>query len=126
MNVGIIISSNDVETCFVALRYAIFHLMQNDEVKVFFEDTGKKYHQKIWDKFNISEEVEKFKQAGGLIFACDNKDKLEKYLTKFFTPFISHKEAVDISTNDRFRSIKIFNIYIRNFIKVERAMGTSL
>ena len=118
MNVGIIISSNDAETCFVALRYAIFHLMQYNEVKVFFANSGKGYNQIISSKFNISEEVEKFKQSGGIIFVCDNKEKLEEYLMKYFTPFILHKEAVDISTNYSFRSIKICNVYIRNFRKV--------
>ena len=118
MNVGIIISSNDAETCWVALRYATFHLMQHDEVKVLFAGSGRGYRQIISSKFNISEEAAKFKQAGGLIFVCDNKEKLEEYLKKYFVPFISHKEAVDISTDDRFRSVKTYNIYIRNFRKV--------
>ena len=118
MNVGIIISSNDAETCWIALRYATFHLMQHDEVKVFFVDSGREYPQITSTKFNISEEVEKFKQAGGLIFVCDSKEKLEEYLKKYFVPFISHKEAVDISTDDRFRSVKTCNIYIRNFMSM--------
>ena len=118
MNVGIIISSNDAETCWVALRYAAYHLMQHDEVKVFFTNLGRGYRQITSSKFNISEEAEKFKQAGGLIYVCDSKEKLEKYLKKFFVPFISHKEAVDISTDDRFRSVKAYNVYIRKFRKV--------
>ena len=118
MNVGIIISSDDAETCWVALRYATFHLMQHDEVKVFFVDSGREYRQITSSKFNISEEVEKFKQAGGLIFVCDSKEKLEEYLKKYFVPFISHKEVIDISTDDRFRSVKTCNVYIRNFRKV--------
>ncbi len=126
MNVGIIISSNDVEICWIALRYATFHLKQNDEVKVFFANSGLGYRQIISSKFNISEEVEIFKQAGGLTFICDTKEKLKAYLEKYFTPCISYKEAVDISTNDRFRSIKISNVYIRKFTKVERVMEASL
>ncbi|MBW2003568.1 MAG: hypothetical protein JRI72_02995 [Deltaproteobacteria bacterium] len=118
MNVGIIISSNDAETCWVALRYATFHLMQHDEVKVFFVDSGREYPQITSTKFNISEEAEKFKQAGGLIYVCDSKKKLEEYLKKYFVPFISNKEAVDISTDDKFRSVKNYNVYIRNFRKV--------
>jgi len=120
MNVGIIISSNDAETCWVALRYATFHLMQHDEVKVFFVDSGREYPQIISTRFNISEEAEKFKQAGGLIYVCDSKKKLEEYLKKYFVPFISNKEAVDISTDDKFRSVKSYNVYIRNFRKVSR------
>ena len=118
MNVGIIISSNDAETCWVALRCATFHLMQHDEVKVFFANSSKGYCQINSSKFNISGEAEKFKKAGGLIYVCDSKEKLEKYLKKYFVPFISHKEAVDISTDDKFRSVKTCNAYIRNFRKV--------
>ncbi|MDP8201830.1 MAG: hypothetical protein P9M11_06765 [Candidatus Tenebribacter burtonii] len=116
MNIGIIISSNDAETCRIALQHAIFHLMQNDEVKVFFVDSGREYFQANSTKFNVSEEAEKFKQAGGLIYICDSKKKLEEYLKKYFVPLISNKTAVDISTNDEFRSIKFENIYIRNFM----------
>ena len=36
MKIGIIISSNDVETSWNALRYGNFALGQDDEVKVFF------------------------------------------------------------------------------------------
>ena len=118
MKVGIIISSNDAETCWVGLRCATFHLMQHDEVKVFFVDSGRGYRQITSSKFNILEKVEKLNQAGGLIYVCDSKEKLEEYLKKYFVPFISPKEAVDISTDDRFKSIRTCNIYIHNFRKV--------
>jgi len=118
MNVGIIISSNDAETCWVALRYATFHIMQDEEVKVFFVDSSVEYRQITSTKFNISEEAEKFKQAGGLIYVCDSRDKLKEYLKKYFAPFISHKEAVNISDDDRFISVKTYNVYIRKFKKV--------
>lgn len=36
MEIGIIISTNDIETCWNALRYANFSLSQKDEVKIFF------------------------------------------------------------------------------------------
>jgi hypothetical protein len=118
MTVGIIVSTNDAETCWVALRYATFHLMQHDEVKVFFVDSGRGYRQIASSKFNISEGVEKFRQAGGLVFVCDSRGKLEEYLKKYFVPFISHEEAVDIITDDRFRSVRTCSAYIRNFRKV--------
>jgi len=87
MNVGIIISSNDAETCWVALRYATFHLMQHDQVKVFFVDSGREYPQITSTKFNISEEVEKLKQAGGLIFVCDSKREVRRVFKKILCSF---------------------------------------
>ena len=43
MKIGVIISSNDAETCWNALRYANFCLGQKDEVKVFLTGKGDKY-----------------------------------------------------------------------------------
>ena len=43
MKIGVIISSNDAETCWNALRYANFSLGQKDEVKVFLAGKGVEY-----------------------------------------------------------------------------------
>jgi len=50
-NFGVIISSNDAETCWNALRYANFSLDQKDEVKVFFMGKGVEYQKISTDKF---------------------------------------------------------------------------
>ena len=70
MRIGIIISSNDAETCWNALRYANFALGQKDEVKVFFMGKGVEYQKISTDKFNTVEQAEKFMQSGGKIYAC--------------------------------------------------------
>lgn len=70
MKIGIIISSNDAETCWNALRYANFSLSQKDEVKVFFMGKGVEYQKVSTNKFNTIEQSEKFLQSGGKIFAC--------------------------------------------------------
>ncbi|MDD5428303.1 MAG: DsrE family protein [Candidatus Omnitrophica bacterium] len=70
MKIGIIISSNDAETSWNALRYANFALGQKDEVKVFFMGKGVEYQSISTDKFNTVEQTEKFLQAGGKILAC--------------------------------------------------------
>jgi uncharacterized protein involved in oxidation of intracellular sulfur len=46
MKIGVIISSNDAETCWNALRYANFSLGQKDEVKVFLTGKGVEYHRR--------------------------------------------------------------------------------
>ena len=70
MKIGIIISSNDAETCWNALRYANFCLAQKDEVKVFFMGKGVEYQKISTDKFNTHQQAEKLTQSGGKIYAC--------------------------------------------------------
>ncbi len=70
MKIGIIISSNDAETCWNALRYANFVIGQRDEVKVFFMGKGVEYQKVSTDKFNTIEQADKFLKSGGKIYAC--------------------------------------------------------
>lgn len=70
MKIGIIISTNDAETCWNAFRYANFCLGQNDEVKVFLTGKGVEYQSISTDKFNTVEQADKFLKSSGLIFAC--------------------------------------------------------
>jgi uncharacterized protein involved in oxidation of intracellular sulfur len=57
MKIGVIISSNDAETCWNALRYANFSLEQKDGVKVFLTGKG-------------VEQAEQLLQAAGKVLAC--------------------------------------------------------
>ena len=70
MKVGIIISTNDAETCWNAFRFANFSLNNKDEVNIFLIGKGVEYEQISNDQFNIIEQAEKFQEAGGKIFAC--------------------------------------------------------
>ncbi|MCK5215290.1 MAG: DsrE family protein [Candidatus Omnitrophica bacterium] len=70
MKIGIVISSNDAETCWNALRYGNFALEQEDEVKVFFMGKGVEYQKISTDKFNTVEQAEKLMRDGGKIYAC--------------------------------------------------------
>ncbi len=70
MKFGVIISSNDAETCWNALRYANFCLGQKDEVSLFLIGKGVEYLKASTDKFNTVEQADKFLQAGGKICAC--------------------------------------------------------
>ncbi len=69
MKLGVIISSNDAETCWNVLRYANFCLEQKDEVKVFFMGKGVEYQKISTDKFDTLEQAENFVQSGGKIYA---------------------------------------------------------
>ena len=70
MKIGVVISSNDAETSWNALRYANFCLGQKDEVKVFFMGKGVEYQNISTDKFNTVEQAENFARSGGKIYAC--------------------------------------------------------
>ncbi len=70
MKIGIIISTNDAETCWNALRYANYGLNQEYEVKVFLIGKGVEYQKVGLDRFNTQEEAEKFLNNGGKIYAC--------------------------------------------------------
>ena len=70
MKIGVVISSNDAETCWNALRYANFCLNQKDEAKIFFMGKGVEHQKVSTEKFNTVEQAEKLIQAGGKIYAC--------------------------------------------------------
>ena len=76
MNIGIILSTNDAETCWNALRYANFALGEKDDVKVFLTGKGVEYQQVSTEKFNTSEQAEKFLKSGGTLYACGTCLKL--------------------------------------------------
>ena len=68
--ISIIISSNDAETCWNAVRFANFSLNNKDEVSVFLIGKGVEYESVSNEQFNIIEQAEKFLASGGKIFAC--------------------------------------------------------
>jgi len=70
MKIGVVISSNDAETCWNALRYANFCLVQKDEAKVFLMGKGVEYQSITTEKFNTIEQAEKFLREGGKMLAC--------------------------------------------------------
>ncbi|MCF7878250.1 MAG: DsrE family protein [Candidatus Omnitrophica bacterium] len=96
MKIGIVISSNDPETCWNALRYANFSLGQKDEVKVFFMGKGVEYQIIGTDKFNTVEEAEKFAQLGGKIYACGSCIKSRNKEGTEMCPINTMKDMYDI------------------------------
>ena len=70
MKIGIIVSSNDSETCWNAFRFANFSLGNKDEVSIFLIGKGVEYENKSSEQFNIIEQAEKFLSSGGRVFAC--------------------------------------------------------
>ena len=96
MRIGIVISSNDAETCWNAIRYANFALGQKDEVKIFFMGKGVEYQKVSRDKFNTIEQAEKFMQSGGKIYACGSCIKSREQEGSEMCPISTMKDMYDI------------------------------
>jgi len=96
MKIGIIISSNDAETCWNALRYANFCLGQKDGVKVFFMGKGVEYQKVSNDKFNTLEQADKFLKAGGKVYACGSCIKSREQKDSDMCPISTMKDMYDI------------------------------
>lgn len=93
---GVIISSDDAETCWNALRYANFCLGQKDEVKVFFMGKGVEYQKSSSDKFNTIDQVEEFLRSGGRIYACGTCIKSRKQENSEMCPLSTMKDMYEI------------------------------
>jgi uncharacterized protein involved in oxidation of intracellular sulfur len=96
MKIGVIISSNDAETCWNALRFANFALGQKDAVKVFLTGKGVEYEQVSTDKFNTVEQAEKLLQGGGKILACGTCIKSRGKAESEFCPISTMKDMYEI------------------------------
>jgi len=96
MKIGVIVSSNDAETCWNAFRYVNFCLGQKDEVKVFLTGKGVEYQSISTDKFNTVEQAEKFLQGGGKILACGTCIKSRNQGDSAMCPINTMKDMYEI------------------------------
>ncbi len=96
MKIGVIISTNDAETCWNAIRYANFALAQKDDVKIFFMGKGVEYQSISTGKFNTVEQAEKFMQSGGKILACGSCIKSRQQDGSQMCPISTMKDMYDI------------------------------
>ena len=96
MKIGVIISSNDAETCWNALRYANFCLGQKDKDKVFLACKGVEYEKISTEKFNTVEQTEKFIKSGGKILACGTCIKSRNQEGSEMCPISTMKDMYEI------------------------------
>ncbi len=96
MKIGIIISSNDAETCWNALRYANFAIGQQDEVKIFFMGKGVEYQKVSTEQFNTVEQADKFLKSGGKIYACGTCIKSREQEGSEMCPISTMKDMYEI------------------------------
>ncbi len=96
MKIGMIISTNDAETCWNALRYGNYCLEQKDEVKIFLMGKGVEYMKVSTEKFNTIGQADKFLQTGGRIFACGTCLKVREQETSRMCPVSTLKDMYEI------------------------------
>ena len=70
MKLSIIIYSNDPETVSNAFRIGIFSLQQDDMVNIFLLGKGVECELLDTEKFEVTEQIQKFINHKGVIFAC--------------------------------------------------------
>lgn len=70
MKLGIIVETKEYEKAWNAFRFAVTAKKNGHEVKVFLMGEGVECETLTHEKFNVSEQVKAFTEAGGDILAC--------------------------------------------------------
>jgi sulfur relay (sulfurtransferase) complex TusBCD TusD component (DsrE family) len=96
MKMGMVISSNDAETCWNALRFANYSLGQKDTVRIFLIGKGVEYERVSTPQYNISEQAQKFVLGGGAIHACGTCIKSRGQQDSPLCPISSMKDLYEI------------------------------
>lgn len=117
MKVGIIICTDDHDTCFLAIRYATFHLMEQMDVKIYFVDSGLEYDRIRDIKYNLHKLLDNFVQSGGKYYKSRNHDILKNRLVRHFGRLVHLRQIESMCHDDRFQSIMLKDVYIRKFTK---------
>ncbi|MDD4847337.1 MAG: DsrE family protein [Bacteroidales bacterium] len=68
--VGIVISSNDVETVWNVLRLANYSMQQGDSVSIFLLGKGVELDSLVTVETKLAEQTDKFLDNGGSILGC--------------------------------------------------------
>ncbi len=70
MNLGVVLSTNDPETAFNAMRLANFAANEGDDVAVFLMNGGVELDLIEDTRFKVREQAESFLAVGGRMMAC--------------------------------------------------------
>ena len=102
MKLGLVLSSNDPETAFNALRLANFSVAQGDEVTLFLLGKGVELDQIGSDKFDVQGQAESLLKAGGRIAACGTCLRLRAKEESEVCPLSTMKDLYELlSKSDR-------------------------
>ncbi|HLC48268.1 MAG TPA: DsrE family protein [Candidatus Norongarragalinales archaeon] len=96
MKLGIVISTDEAETAWNALRLANFSRAKNDEVRVFLVGKAVEYETSSSEKFDVVGEAKKLIQAGGKIMACGTCLKIRGKGGSNICPISSLKDLYEL------------------------------
>ena len=94
--IGMIIYSNDSETVWNAFRFGNFAIDEGDSVKVFLLAKGVECESLNTDKFKVSEQINRFFENGGKIFACGSCLTIRKKEGSEICPLSTMQDMYDI------------------------------
>lgn len=96
MKIGMIIYSNDPETVWNAFRFGNFALDEGDSVKVFLLAKGVECETLNTDKFKVTDQIRRFIENGGKIFACGSCLTIRKKEGSEMCPLSTMQDMYDI------------------------------
>jgi uncharacterized protein involved in oxidation of intracellular sulfur len=96
MKIGIVISTEDPETCWNAFRLGSFALKQGDEVKVFLIGRGVEYEKTSTAKFDAAAQARELLRAGGKILACGTCIKSRAQTESDICPISTMRDLYEI------------------------------
>ncbi len=96
MKLGIIIYSDEAETVWNAFRLGSFALNEGDTVKIFLLAKGVECESLDTEKFNVTEEMQKFVNDNGEILACGTCLKIRNSEGSQMCPLSTMKDLYDL------------------------------
>ncbi|HAV11501.1 MAG TPA: sulfur reduction protein DsrE [Candidatus Moranbacteria bacterium] len=96
MKIGIIISQTEPETVWNVFRFGNFSLNKEHEVKVFLLGKGVECEEIEDEKYDVKEEIGKFLDNGGKMFACGTCLKSRKKEGSEVCPLSTMQDLMDI------------------------------
>lgn len=96
MKIGVVISTEEPETCWNAFRFANYGVKQGDEVKVFLVGRGVEYEKNSTAKFDAAAQARDLLHAGGRILACGTCLKSRGQAESDICPISTMKDLYDI------------------------------
>ena len=96
MKIGMVIYSNDPETVWNAFRFGNFAIGEGDSVKVFLLAKGVECETLNTDKFKVTDQIKRFVENGGKIFACGTCLTIRKKEGSEMCPLSTMQDMYDI------------------------------
>ncbi len=99
MNLAIVISTNEAEAVFNALRLGCFAAGEGDDVGIFLVGKGVELDRITDDRFDVRSQAEVFLGEGGSIMACGTCLKLRESGGSDLCPLSTMKDLYELIRN---------------------------